>query len=484
MRRPLLTYATGMRLAVALLLVSAGSAWASGDQVYTCNASQLLSAELVAEIRSYAPVVQSILDYVMRGPERNRTYEELAKFVDRFGARISGSQNLENAIDYMVELLGSQGLDAVHTERVLVPHWVRGNESVWIVRPRMQRLNMLGLGGSVGTSPAGIIAPVFVVKSFDELRANASKARGKVVVFDEQFSSYARTVVYRESGASEAERVGAVAALVRSVTPFSIGSPHTGWMNYEGNEPRIPCASITVEDAQLLRRLQDRGVEAYVHLTMDAKSLPLATSRNTIAELRGRTNPDEVVLVSGHLDSWDVGQGAMDDGGGAFISWRALTLLRRLGLRPRRTLRALLWTGEEEGVWGGQAYYERHRNRIGSSLNLVMESDLGTFRPLGLRFAAADPRARCMAAQVLSLLGAINATRLTLGPDGPDIQSWVDSGVPGASLDTANKEYFYFHHTDGDTMTVEDPTNLDLCTAFWAAAAFVFADLSERLPRP
>ncbi|KAL1431898.1 hypothetical protein MTO96_013985 [Rhipicephalus appendiculatus] len=229
-----------------LLLLAAGAAWAADDrQVYTCNATQLLSPELVAEIRSYAPVVQNIIDYVLRGPERNRTYEELAKFVDRFGARISGSRNLENAIDYMVELLGRQELDRVYTERVAVPHWVRGNESAWIVRPRMQKLNMLGLGGSVGTSPSGITAPILVVRSFEELQSNASKARGKVVVFDEEFVSYGRTVEYRENGAAAAERVGAVAALVRSVTPFSIGSPHTGWMNYQRGEPRIPCASIT-----------------------------------------------------------------------------------------------------------------------------------------------------------------------------------------------------------------------------------------------
>ncbi|KAL3185220.1 hypothetical protein MRX96_031093 [Rhipicephalus microplus] len=172
-----------------LLLLAAGAA-ADDRQVYTCNATQLLSPELIAEIRSYAPVVQSIIDYVLQGPERNRTYEELAKFVDRFGARISGSRNLENAIDYMVELLGRQELDRVYTERVAVPHWVRGNESAWIVRPRMQKLNMLGLGGSVGTSPSGITAPILVVRSFEELRTNASKARGKVVVFDEEFPAH------------------------------------------------------------------------------------------------------------------------------------------------------------------------------------------------------------------------------------------------------------------------------------------------------
>ncbi|CAN8002128.1 unnamed protein product [Ixodes hexagonus] len=460
----------------------------SAGPSYSCNSTDL-PERLVDEIRGYAPVVRAIIERVMRGPERNQTYEELAKFVDRFGARIAGSQNLENAIDYMLALLARQGLDSVYTEDAEVPHWVRGNESAWLLKPRLQRLNILGLGGSVGTPPEGIVAPVLVVKSFDQLRANAAQARGKIVVFNEDYSSYTTTVAYREDGASAARQAGAVAALVRSVTPFSIGSPHTGWMTYRPNSGRIPSACITVEDAQFLERLQQRGKHALgddfiyvIQLVMDARNLPHTMSRNTIAELRGSTSPDEVVLVSGHLDSWDVGQGAMDDGGGAFISWRALSLLRSLGLRPRRTLRCVLWTGEEEGIWGGRAYYKRHRAEA-PNMNVVMESDMGTFKPLGLMLASSNPRARCMAKHVVDLMAAINATSLALGDDGPDTKQWVDSGVPGATLLNANEKYFYFHHTQGDTMTVEDPVNLDLCTAFWAATAFVFADLGERLPR-
>uniref|UniRef100_A0A6B0VBK3 Carboxypeptidase Q n=1 Tax=Ixodes ricinus TaxID=34613 RepID=A0A6B0VBK3_IXORI len=474
-----------LALLVGVLLTcqAAGTSVPDHPPYSWCNNSTQLSDRLVAEIRGYGPVVAAIIERVMQGPEQNQTYEELANFVDRFGARMAGSRNLENAIDYVVALLERRGLDAVYTEEAEVPHWVRGNESAWLLKPRLQRLNILGLGGSVGTPPEGIMAPVLVVKSFDELRAKAHQARGKIVVFNEDYTSYPSTVAYREDGASAARQAGAVAALVRSVTPFSIGSPHTGWMTYgENNAARIPSACITVEDAEFLERLQQRGVEMKIQLVMDAKNLPHTTSRNTVAELRGSTVPDEVVLVSGHLDSWDVGQGAMDDGGGAFIAWRALAVLRSLGLRPRRTLRCVLWTGEEEGIWGGRAYYKRHQ-REAPNMNVVMESDMGTFRPLGLMLASANPTARCMAEHVLGLMGALNATRLRLGDDGPDTKQWVERGVPGATLDTANEKYFYFHHTDGDTMTVEDPVNLDLCTAFWAAVAFVFADLSERLPR-
>ncbi|CAN8020634.1 unnamed protein product [Ixodes persulcatus] len=473
-----------MSLLLGLVLFAGTLTWQTSlslDPTYSCNSSQL-SDSLVGEIRGYAPVVSAIIERVVHGSERNRTYQELAKFVDDFGSRIAGSQNLENSIDYMVTLLLRQGLDAVYTEDAKVPHWERGEESAWLLEPRSQQLNMLGLGGSVGTWPWGITASVLVVKSFDELRANAAKAKGKIVVFNENYSNYTATLTYRENGASAAYLAGAVAALVRSVTPFSIGSPHTGWVKYQQNIGRIPSACITVEDAEFLDRLQQRNVEMKIRLIMNAKNLAQSTSRNTIAELRGSTSPDEVVLVSGHLDSWDVGQGAMDDGGGAFISWRALSVLRSLDLRPRRTLRSVLWTGEEEGNFGARAYYNRHQSEA-PNMNIVMESDKGTFKPLGLVLASSNPTARCMVKHVVDLMGAINATRLTLGESGSDVEQWVQQGVPGGYLATADDTYFYFHHSEGDTMTVEDPVNLDLCTAFWAAVSFVFADLSERLPR-
>lgn len=470
------------QLSCLLLVIHATVHSAAGDD-YTCDASRVLPEKLVKEIRSYAPVVNKIIETVVRGPEQNVTYDELAKFVDTFGPRPSGSKALEDSIDYMFDLLRAQGLDFVHPENVTIMDWRRGHEEAWIVKPRLKKMNILGLGGSVPTGTEGIEAPVLVVNCFDDLKANAAKAQGKILVFNQEFVTYGKTVTYRVRGASEAARVGAVAALVRSVTPMSIYSPHTGYMTYDPDVTKIPTASITVEDAEMLARLQDRGIEPVVRLVMGAKTMPPAPSRNTVAEIRGKDNPEEVVLLSGHLDSWDVGQGAMDDGAGAFVSWRALAVLRRLGLQPRRTMRCVLWTGEEQNTLGSNQYFHRHFKREQNLMNLVMESDSGAFLPVGLGFTSSNEVARCMAAEVVRLFASINATRLILGASVPDLKLWVKQGVPAASLNTANEKYFVFHHTDGDTMSVLDRRELDLCTALYAGAAFVFADLSERLPR-
>lgn len=469
-------------IAISLLVLQA-AVISRCDEPYTCDSDSVLPPGLVREIRKYAPIVNQIIDAVVYGAEQNVTYDELAKFVDTFGARPSGSQSLENSIDYMFELLRDQGLDFVHLENASVINWQRGHEEAWMVKPRKKKMDMLGLGNSIPTPHGGIEAPVLVVESFEDLEANAGKAMGKIVVFNEEFVSYSKTVKYRVQGASAAAKVGAVAALVRSVTPKSVNSPHTGYMKYDEDTTKIPTAAITIEDAELLARMQGRGIEPIVRLVMGAKSLPPAPSRNTVAEIRGQVKPDEIVLLSGHLDSWDVGQGAMDDGAGAFISWRALAILRKLGLKPRRTLRCVLWTGEEMGTAGAIAYFSRHFDHERHFMNLVMESDSGTFRPLGLGFSSSNDRARCIAAEVLRLFAPINATRLTLGASTPDLSLWIKEGIPGASLSTANEKYFIFHHTEGDTMSVLDRRELDLCTALWAAASFVFADLSVRLPR-
>lgn len=469
-------------LSCVLLVIHATVLLVAGED-YTCDASRVLPERLVKEIRSYAPVVNKIIDTVLRGAEQNVTYDELAKFVDTFGARPSGSQVLENSIDYMFEKLRKEGLDFVHTENATVVDWRRGHEEAWIVKPRVKKMDILGLGGSIATPAEGIEAPVFVVNCFDDLQANAAKAQGKILVFNQEYTTYGKTVDYRVRGAAEAAKVGAVAALVRSVTPKSVYSPHTGYMKYEPDVPKIPTASITVEDAEFLARLQERGIEPIVRLIMGAKTMPPALSRNTVAEIRGKDSPQEVVLLSGHLDSWDVGQGAMDDGAGAFVSWRALAVLRRLGLQPRRTMRCVLWTGEEQGTIGSDEYFRRHVKSELNLMNLVMESDSGAFLPVGLGFTSSNDVARCMAAEVVRLFAPINATRLILGASVPDLKPWVKQGVPAASLNTANEKYFIFHHTDGDTMTVLDRRELDLCTALYAGAAFVFADLSERLPR-
>ena len=225
-------------------------------------------------------------------------------------------------------------------------------------------LVMLGLGNSVGTPPAGVEGDVLVVRSFPELDAAAASVRGKIVLFNVPFTTYGETVQFRSDGPSRAAVLGAVAVLVRSVGPAGLRTPHTGALRYAEGQPQIPGAAITVEDAERLQRMQDRGTPARVRLRMEAHFLPDADSANVVGEIRGRELPNEVVVVSGHLDSWDVGSGATDDGGGCIVSWEALRLMKKLNLRPRRTIRVVLWTNEENGLRGGQAYLERYRDQL------------------------------------------------------------------------------------------------------------------------
>ena len=308
----------------------------------------------------------------------------LAELTDRFGNRLSGSQSLERALDWVLDQMRADGLDDVHAERAMVPHWVRGNESLQLVEPRPARLPMLGLGGSIATPPGGITAPVLVVSDTLELAARAAEARGKIVLFDAPYVNYGVTVQYRAHGAVWASRVGAVAALLRSVSPFEMREPHTGVTYYDSTVRAIPFAAMAIEDAAMLHRMQNRGQHVVVTLKMEARTLPDAPSRNVIGELRGRERPDEVVVVSGHMDSWDVGTGAMDDGGGVMVAWEALRVMKRLGLRPRRTVRVVGWTNEENGDRGGEAYRDAHAAQLGDH-DLAIESDGGVFRPTGLR---------------------------------------------------------------------------------------------------
>ncbi|XP_019559218.3 carboxypeptidase Q-like [Aedes albopictus] len=444
-----------------------------------------LPDSLIREIEGYQPIVDKIIGKIVDGEFAGQTWQSLADLVDTFGARPAGSDQLENAIDYVLENMKRDGLENVHTENATVPHWVRGFESAQLVAPFKKNLPLLGLGGTVGTMRGGIIAEVIAVESFEEFsQLTTDQVKGKIVVFVPKWEGYGKTVVYRGKGASVASKKGAVASLIRSVTPFSIGSPHTGWQSYEDGVKKIPTACITVEDAEMILRKYRKGEKMTIHLEMEDRSLDPFVSRNTIAELQGTTFTNtSVVVVSGHLDSWDVGVGAMDDGGGAMISWKALTYLKAMGLRARRTIRAILWTGEEEGLLGGQAYKEAHMENEQKEFNFFFESDMGTFEPRGLDFTG-NKDAECIFREVVKLMTALNATEFGTPADGgPDISHWTSRGFPGASLLNKNEKYFWFHHSAGDTMAVEDPKSLDKCAAIWAAAAYVIADLSVAMPK-
>ena len=405
---------------------------------------------------------------------------KLARITDTYGHRLSGSAALEQALDDILRTMREEGLENVHAEPVMVPHWVRGEESAELLEPRRVPLPMLGLGGSVGTPPGGITAPVLVVSSFDELTRRAAEARGTIVLFDEVWQGYGRTVQYRGHAASAAARVGAVAALIRSVTPFALRTPHTGAMDYDSGVIRVPTAALTVEDAMMLHRMQDRGQRVVVRLAMGARTLPDAPSKNVVGEIRGSERPDEVVVVGGHTDSWDVGQGAMDDMGGVVVSWEAVRLLQRLGFRPRRTVRVVGWVNEENGARGGAAYRDAHRAQLRDHV-LAIESDGGVFRPTGFGFTGSDS-GMALVRQIGGLLRRIGADTITTGGGGTDIEALTASGVPSMGLNDDGSRYFWYHHTQADTPDKLDPREMAQCVAAMAVMAYVVADMPDRLP--
>ena len=410
----------------------------------------------------------------------NKAYERLAYLTDRIGHRLSGSQNLERAIAWAVAEMKKDDLDNVRAEKVMVPHWVRGEESLEIV-PSGQKLAMLGLGNSIATPAAGITADTVVVRSFDELEALGDRVRGKIVVYNAPFTNYGATVQYRLNGASRAARYGAVAALVRSITPVSLQTPHTGAMNYDPQQPKIPVAAITIEAAELLQRNYDRGDPTRLRLKMEAKFLPDAESANVIAELKGTERPDEIVLIGGHFDSWDVGQGAHDDGGSCIAVWEAIRLLKELNLRPRRTIRVVLFTNEENGLRGGTAYRDAHRAEIAKHI-FAIESDSGIYRPEGLGLADNSPLlARANLREIAKLLSGIAADRIAADGGGADIGPIMREGVVGANLEVDGSRYFDIHHTHADTLDKIDPRDLSLCVATLAVFAYTVADIPGSL---
>ncbi|MGH7476673.1 MAG: M28 family metallopeptidase [Longimicrobiales bacterium] len=408
-------------------------------------------------------------------------YRRLAELVDGFGPRFSGSENLERAIDWILDEMRADGLENVRGEPVMVPRWVRGQESAELLAPRRQSLPMLGLGGSVATPPGGIEAEVLVVGGFAELEARRDDARGRIVLFDVPFTSYGETVRYRTEGAIAAARAGAVASLIRSIGPYSMKTPHTGAMRYDADVPRIPHAALTLEDALLLRRLQEGGERVVVRLVMNAQTLPDVESRNVVGEIVGRERPEEVVVIGGHIDSWDVGQGAMDDAGGSVVAWEAVRLLHALGMRPRRTIRVVLWTNEENGLRGAEAYRDRHRAELDDHV-LAIESDAGVFDPEGFGFTGSDAAFEIVRA-IGRLLEPIGAGQISRGGGGADIGPIIALGVPGMGLRVEGSRYFWYHHTDADTLDKLDPRDVALCTAAMAVMGYVVAELPERLPR-
>jgi carboxypeptidase Q len=409
--------------------------------------------------------------------------DQLAYLCDRIGNRLSGSAALEKAVVWAAAQMKADGLTNVVTPRVKVPHWVRGNESAVLLEPVNKPLSILGLGGSVATPKRGITAEVVPISSFEDLeRKGRAAIDGKIVLFNVPFEGYNRTVVYRTTGPSRAARLGAVAVLVRSVTPISLQSPHTGALEYADGFPKVPAAAVTIEDALLIQRLVDAGNPVTVHLEMEAHTLPDAESANVIGEIPGRERPDEVVVIGGHLDSWDVGAGAQDDGSGCITALEAAHIIHELGLTPRRTLRVVFWTNEENGGAGGDAYRVWAGDTVKNHVAAI-EMDGGAEKPTGFGLSASGDLQSMLGRvrEIGVLLDRFDAGAIQPGGGGADIAPIMMDGVPGLALRTVGTHYFDWHHSRADTTDKVKLEDLRANIAAMAVMAYVLADMPAPL---
>jgi len=440
-------------------------------------ATAIPAAQDTAWLEPYREPVAKILAAATKD---DFAWQRLAYLTDTFGNRLSGSQALTDAIEWAAAEMARDKLDTVRKDPVKVPHWVRGAESLEVTSPHHLRLPVLGLGLSVGTPSEGIEADALVVDSFLALEQRASEARGKIVVFNEPFKGYGPTVAYRVNGASQAAEAGALAVLVRSVGLDGLRTLHTGMLTYREGVPKIPAAAISGEDADRLTRMAARGERIRLKLTMGAEMLPDADSANVIGEIRGREKPEEIVVVGGHFDSWDVGAGATDDGGGAVAAWEVARLLKTLDLKPRRTIRVVLFTNEENGLRGGLDYRDRYRADLSRHV-LMIESDAGVFAPIGFGLSG-NETVRSQVTAIASLLAPVGATHVAATGGGADIGPSITAGrMPAMSLDVDGAKYFLIHHTDADTVDKIHPADLAKCAGALAAMAYVVADMPQRL---
>lgn len=423
---------------------------------------------------------------------------QLRHLTDNIGPRLSGSPQAEQAVQYVAAELRALGA-GVQLEKTTVPHWVRGTETGELTKwsgqapGTTQKIVLTALGSSVATAPEGLVAEVVVVNSFDNLkRLPEGGIRGKILLFNEKFdkqlaaqgnggAAYGEAVVYRGSGPAMGASVGAVAVLVRSVGNADYRLPHTGMTNYRDDLPRIPAAAVTAEDADLLENLTRQG-PVEMRLVLTPKTFPGAESYNVIADWKGSEHPEQVVIVSGHLDSWDLGTGAIDDGAGIVVSMQAIHLLKKLGIRPKRTVRFVAWMDEEQGSAGARTYAKEHAGEIANHVG-ALESDLGAGHPAGVTFTG-KPELAAWLLPVARVLEPIGASTIEQGPDvGEDISYIDEKGVPGFTPTQDSRFYFSYHHTAADTFDKVNPRELNENAAVMTVVSYALADASEIAPR-
>jgi hypothetical protein len=452
-------------------------------------------------------------DRILQAAETDEDgYAALTYLCDHVGKRLSGTPQLNTAIALGAELMRKAELQNVTVQPVMVPRWVRGSESAAMMYkgeagPITRPLHMLGLGMSVGTPKEGITAPIVFVPSFEALDAmTPEQVKGKIVVYNPGWHGYGVNTQYRTYGASRAAAKGAVAMLVRSATGLAMQIPHTGTLVYDATQPKVPAAAISVEDALMIERLAKEG-PVTVHLQMDAHMEADVEAGNVMGEIVGSEHPEQVVAIGGHIDSWDVGQGAQDDGSGIMAAYEAVTLIRKLGLKPKRTIRLVFWVNEENGGAGGRAYRTMVGEKIGDQVAAI-EMDGGAEKPLGMGYgsmggprrartpgaAAAAPgsvdvnampkdvkQSVVVLQDIVSMLGSIGTDTVSAGGGGSDIEELVADGVPALSPRTVGTHYFDWHHTEADTLDKVDPVEFRKNAAMLSVVTYVLADMDGRL---
>jgi len=427
---------------------------------------------------------QRVIDHVLN---HSKAFDTLTHLTDEIGPRLSGSKNAAEAVRWTTAQFKAWGID-VRNEPVMVPHWVRGVERGRLVSHRDQPLVLTTLGGSVATPAAGITADVIEVSSYDELeKLGRAKIRGKVVYYHNPmdmaliesgrvFEAYGKAVEFRSTGASRAAEYGALAAVIRSVASASLRSPHTGSMHYDQKQPKIPAAALSAEDADLVHRLLAKGQRVRMNLVLTPRTLPDVASANVIAEIRGSERPEEIVLIGGHLDSWDLGTGAIDNGAGCAMVMETMRVLGELGIRPKRTIRAVLFMNEENGLRGARAYFAGATKREELHRHVAaIETDAGAATPAGFTttlegksLEAVERRAR-----VLQRIGPM--TFISSKHTGADTSPLIDAGVVGYGLRPDSRHYFDLHHSAADTLDKVDPKALAQNTAAIAGLAYILA---------
>lgn len=465
----------------------------------TSSSSRSQRAQETTPAITYPPQLSADLKKLHEaGLASDYAYRQLAHLTDSIGPRLSGSPQAAAAVEYLAKEMRRLGLE-VKLERLSVAHWVRGEETAALVRypgqaeGTTQKIILTALGGSVATPAEGLNAEVVVVNNFDELKAlGRDKVAGKIVLFNAHYDrqmaaqgfggeAYGQAVAYRGGGAGAAARLGAIAALNRSAGGAEFRLPHTGALRYADDAPKIPAASVTAEDGDLIARLAAQGT-VRMQLLLTPKQLPDAESYNVIADLKGSEHPEQIIIVSGHLDSWDLGTGAIDDGAGVVIAMQAVQLMKQLHLRPKRTIRFIAWMNEENGVVGGRTYAKDYEADIANHFAAI-ESDRGAGHPLGFEVKA-KPEVLPLLAPMAAILQSSGAglLKLTTGTE-TDIGPLGTAGVPSFGLWQDTRSYFDFHHTAADTLDKVVPRELAENCAAMSVLAYTLANLPQPLPR-